>query len=210
MKSISFDWKISTQFISEEEMENIKTQITLASNILENGTGAGNEFLGWLSLPTEYDKEEFVRIQQAAEKVKQQSEVFVVIGIGGSYLGARAVIECLSHTFYNNLAKKTDKIPEIYFVGHNISGRYIKHLLEVIGERDFSVNVISKSGTTTEPAIAFRIFKKKLEEKYGKEGAKKRIFRSEEHTSELQSRQYLVCRLLLEKKKKKYKKHNIK
>src|SRR3712207_351677 len=150
MKSISFDWKISTQFISEEEMENIKTQITLASNILENGTGAGNEFLGWLSLPTEYDKEEFVRIQQAAEKVKQQSEVFVVIGIGGSYLGARAVIECLSHTFYNNLAKKTDKIPEIYFVGHNISGRY----------------------------------------------------RSEEHTSELQSRQYLVCRLLLEKKKK--------
>ncbi|CAL7871782.1 glucose-6-phosphate isomerase [Fusobacterium necrophorum] len=176
MKSINFDWKTSAQFISEEEIENIKAQIILASNLLENGTGAGKEFLGWLSLPTEYDKEEFIRIQQAAEKIKQQSEVLIVIGIGGSYLGARAVIECLSHTFYNNLTKEKRNFPEIYFVGHNISGRYIKHLLEIIGERSFSLNVISKSGTTTEPAIAFRIFKKKLEEKYGKEEAKNRIF----------------------------------
>lgn len=176
MKSISFDFKTSRQFISEEEIENIKPQITLAANILENGSGAGNDFLGWLSLPTNYDKEEFIRIQEAAEKIKKQSEVLVVIGIGGSYLGARAVIECLNHTFYNHLDSKKRNTPEIYFVGHNISGRYIKHLLEVIGDRDFSVNVISKSGTTTEPAIAFRIFKKKLEEKYGKKEAKGRIF----------------------------------
>lgn len=176
MKSISFDYKISKEFISEEEIRSIEPQITLASDILEKKTGEGNEFLGWLSLPTHYDKKEFIRIQEAAEKIKKQSEVLIVIGIGGSYLGARAVIECLGHTFYNVLSKEKRNTPEIYFVGHNISGRYIKHLLEVVGERDFSVNVISKSGTTTEPAIAFRIFKKILERKYGKEGAKERIF----------------------------------
>lgn len=176
MKSISFDYKISKEFISEEEIRSIEPQITLASDILEKKTGEGNEFLGWLSLPTHYDKKEFIRIQEAAEKIKKQSEVLIVIGIGGSYLGARAVIECLGHTFYNVLSKEKRNTPEIYFVGHNISGRYIKHLLEVVGERDFSVNVISKSGTTTEPAIAFRIFKKILERKYGKEGTKERIF----------------------------------
>jgi glucose-6-phosphate isomerase len=127
-------------------------------------------------LPETYDKDEFARIKKAAEKIKNDSEVLVVIGIGGSYLGAKAAIEFLSHSFYNNLPKDKRKTPEIYFAGTNMSGVYLQHLIDVVGDRDFSVNVISKSGTTTEPAIAFRVFKKMLEEKYGKEEAAKRIY----------------------------------
>lgn len=153
----------------------MESEIDSAAKKLETKSGAGNDFLGWLDLPINYDKNEFERIKKAAEKIKNDSEVLIVVGIGGSYLGARAVIEALSHSFYNSLPKTARKTPEIYFAGQNISGRYLKHLVEIIGDRDFSVNVISKSGTTTEPAIAFRVFKELLEKKYG-EAAKDRIY----------------------------------
>ena len=138
--------------------------------------GAGNDFLGWIDLPVDYDKEEFSRIEKAAEKIKKDSDVLIVIGIGGSYLGARAAIEFLRHGFYNSLPKEKRGTPEIYYVGNSISSTYLQGVIDVIGDRDFSVNVISKSGTTTEPAIAFRIFKKMLEDKYGQEEAAKRIY----------------------------------
>lgn len=147
-----------------------------AKEQLVSKTGAGNDFLGWIDLPVDYDKDEFVRIKKAAEKIQSDSEVLVVIGIGGSYLGARAAIEFLRHGFYNNLPKEVRKTPEIYYAGNSISGTYLKGLIDVIGDRDFSVNVISKSGTTTEPAIAFRVFKDMLEKKYGKDGAAGRIY----------------------------------
>ncbi len=176
MKKLSFDYSNAKGFFREEEMDLLKPQLDEAVNLLESGSGAGNNFHGWLELPLNYDKEEFSRIKEAAEKIKKDSEVLIVIGIGGSYLGAKSAIEFLSHTFYNNLSNEDRKGPQIYFAGTNISGTYIKHLMEVIGNKDFSINVISKSGTTTEPAIAFRIFKKLLEEKYGKEEAKNRIY----------------------------------
>jgi glucose-6-phosphate isomerase len=147
-----------------------------AADFLVSRKGPGNDFLGWIDLPVNYDKEEFARIKVAAEKIKNDSELLLVIGIGGSYLGARAAIEFLRHNFYNMVSKEIRKTPEIYFVGNNISSTYMKHLIDVIGERDFSLNIISKSGTTTEPAIAFRIFKELLENKYGKEEAAKRIY----------------------------------
>ncbi len=147
-----------------------------AKELLVSKTGAGSDFLGWLDLPVNYDKEEFDRIKKAAAKIQSDSEVLVVIGIGGSYLGARAAIEFLRHSFYNVISKEMRKTPEIYFVGNSISSTYIRHLMDVIGDRDFSVNMISKSGTTTEPAIAFRVFKEMLEKKYGKEEAAKRIY----------------------------------
>ena len=176
MKKISLDYSKISKFVNENELNELKNKVELVSEKLHNKTGAGNDFLGWLDLPVNYDKEEFARIKKASEKIKSDSEVLVVIGIGGSYLGARAVIECLSHSFFNSLSKEKRNAPEIYFAGQNISGTYLKDLIEIIGERDFSVNVISKSGTTTEPAIAFRVFKKMLEEKYGKEEAAKRIY----------------------------------
>ena len=176
MKKISLDYSKISKFVSENELNELKNKVELVSEKLHNKTGAGNDFLGWLDLPVNYDKEEFTRIKKASEKIKSDSEVLVVIGIGGSYLGARAVIECLSHSFFNSLSKEKRNAPEIYFAGQNISGTYLKDLIEIIGDRDFSVNVISKSGTTTEPAIAFRVFKKMLEEKYGKEEAAKRIY----------------------------------
>ena len=144
--------------------------------MLVSRTGEGNDFLGWIDLPTDYDKEEFARIKKAAEKIQSDSEVLLVIGIGGSYLGARAAIEFLRHGFYNNVPREIRKTPEIYFVGNNISSAYVQGLMDVIGDRDFSINIISKSGTTTEPAIAFRIFKEMAEKKYGKEEAAKRIY----------------------------------
>ena len=176
MKKISLDYSKISKFVNENELNELKNKVELVSEKLHNKTGAGNDFLGWLDLPVNYDKEEFARIKKASEKIKSDSEVLVVIGIGGSYLGARAVIECLSHSFFNSLSKEKRNAPEIYFAGQNISGTYLKDLIEIIGDRDFSVNVISKSGTTTEPAIAFRVFKKMLEEKYGKEEAGKRIY----------------------------------
>ncbi len=175
MKNISLDYSKIFKFISEEDLKNIQPSVDKAAEVLHSKTGAGNDFLGWLDLPINYNKEEFTRIKKASEKIKENSEVLVVIGIGGSYLGARAVIECLSHTFFNSLSKEKRNAPEIYFAGQNISGKYLKDLIEIIGNRDFSVNVISKSGTTTEPAIAFRVFKELLEKKYGA-AAKDRIF----------------------------------
>jgi len=147
-----------------------------ARQLLLSKSGAGNDYLGWIDLPVDYNKEEFARIKKAAEKIKSDSDVLVVIGIGGSYLGARAAIEFLGHNFFNSVSKDLRKAPEIYFVGNSISSNYLAGLVDVIGDRDFSVNIISKSGTTTEPAIAFRVFKKMLEEKYGKDGAAKRIY----------------------------------
>ena len=173
---LNFNYQFAKNFFNEDELKQIKPYVELANEVLTSKTGAGNDFLGWVDLPETYDKDEFARIKKAAEKIKNDSEVLVVIGIGGSYLGAKAAIEFLSHSFYNNLTKDKRKTPEIYFAGTNMSGVYLQHLIDVVGDRDFSVNVISKSGTTTEPAIAFRVFKKMLEEKYGKEEAAKRIY----------------------------------
>ncbi len=175
-KQIALDYKKTSPFISEEEISYMKKLTLDAKETLVSKTGAGNDFLGWIDLPVDYDKEEFGRIKAAAEKIKNDSDVLLVIGIGGSYLGARAAIEFLGHSFYNVLDKSQRKTPEIYYCGNSISSTYLKHLLDVVGDRDFSINMISKSGTTTEPAIAFRIFKAKLEEKYGKEGAAARIY----------------------------------
>lgn len=176
MEKLTFDYTHATEFVKQHEIEMIASPIEQAAKLLHNKKGPGSEFLGWLDLPKKYDKAEFKRIQVAAERIKAHSEVLVVIGIGGSYLGAKAAIELLSHSFYNNLPKEKRNGPEIYFAGTNISGTYLTHLIELIGERDFSINIISKSGTTTEPAIAFRILKNKLIEKYGKKGAKERVF----------------------------------
>ena len=175
MKKIDLDYSKIFNFINQDELNQMKVLVDEVSEKLHNKSGAGNDFLGWLDLPIDYDKEEFDRIKKASDKIKSDSEVLVVIGIGGSYLGARAVIECLSHSFFNSLSKEKRNAPEIYFAGQNLSGRYLKDLIEIIGNRDFSVNVISKSGTTTEPAIAFRVFKELLENKYGAK-AKDRIY----------------------------------
>ena len=176
MGKIKFDYSNAKDFIRDHEIDMIEKQVADAKEYLLSRKGPGNDFLGWIDLPVDYDKEEFARIKKAAEKIKSDSDVLVVIGIGGSYLGSRAVIEGLSNNFNNKLDKEVRKAPEVYFAGHNISGTYVKQLIDVIGDRDFSVNVISKSGTTTEPGIAFRIFKKLLKDKYGKEEANKRIY----------------------------------
>ena len=173
---VTFDFSVAKKFVAEPELEMIKNATVAAKDQLLNKTGAGNDFLGWIDLPVNYDKEEFSRIQKSAAKIQKDSEVLLVIGIGGSYLGARAAIECLRHSFYNSVSKEIRKTPEIYFCGNNISSNYMNHLVEVIGDRDFSINIISKSGTTTEPAIAFRVFKKLLNEKYGRKEAAKRIY----------------------------------
>ena len=161
-------------FVNPGELDKMAVMMNAANEVLLSRTGAGSDFLGWLDLPVNYDKEEFARIQAAAKKIQGDSDVLVVIGIGGSYLGARAAIEFCKGQMYNGVREAG--IPEVYFVGNNISSAYLNDVVKIIGARDFSVNIISKSGTTTEPAIAFRIFKKLLEEKYGKEGAKGRIY----------------------------------
>lgn len=176
MGKIKFDYSNAKDFIRDHEIGMIEKQVADAKEYLLSRKGPGNDFLGWIDLPVDYDKEEFARIKKAAQKIQSDSDVLVVIGIGGSYLGSRAVIEGLSNNFNNKLDKEVRKAPEVYFAGHNISGTYVKQLIDVIGDRDFSVNVISKSGTTTEPGIAFRIFKKLLNDKYGKDEAKKRIY----------------------------------
>ena len=175
-RQVTFDYSKADSFISEEEIGYMKKLTLDAKETLVSKTGAGNDFLGWIDLPVDYDKEEFTRIKAAAKKIQSDSDVLLVIGIGGSYLGARAAIEFLSHSFYNVLDKSVRKTPEIYFCGNSISSTYLKHLMDVVGDRDFSINMISKSGTTTEPAIAFRVFKEKLEAKYGKKGAAERIY----------------------------------
>ena len=174
MSKITVDY--SKTWVQAHEVAYFKEHVETAHKMLHDKTGAGNDFLGWIDLPVDYDKNEFARIKAAAEKIQKDSDVLIVIGIGGSYLGARACIDALSHTFYNALSKDQRKSPEIYYVGNNISGTYLKDLLDVCEGKEVSVNVISKSGTTTEPAIAFRVFKKFMEEKYGKEAAKSRIF----------------------------------
>jgi len=176
MGNVIFDYSRAAGFVSAEEMENMKATTMCAKNVLMDKSGAGSDFLGWIDLPVDYDKEEFQRIKMAAEKIQNDSDVLLVIGIGGSYLGARAAIEFLSHSFYNVLPKGKRKTPEIYFVGNSISSKYIHDLKDVLEGKDFSVNIISKSGTTTEPAIAFRVFKDMLIEKYGREEANKRIY----------------------------------
>lgn len=176
MGQVKFDYSKTAGYVHEHEVESMKALTESARQLLFSKSGAGNDYLGWIDLPVDYDKEEFARIKKAAEKIKSDSDVLVVIGIGGSYLGARAAIEFLGHNFFNSVSKDLRKAPEIYFVGNSISSNYLAGLVDVIGDRDFSVNIISKSGTTTEPAIAFRVFKKMLEEKYGKDGAAKRIY----------------------------------
>ena len=171
--SLKLNSKYLSSFVKAEELDGMKAQVETAVKTLHEKTGQGNDFLGWLDLPTNYDKEEFERIKNAAAKIQKNSDVLIVIGIGGSYLGARAAIEFLKSPFYNNLKKDT---PDIYFVGNNINPTYLNEVISICEGRDFSVNVISKSGTTTEPALAFRVFRKLVEEKYGKEGAKDRIF----------------------------------
>lgn len=160
-------------FVTAQEFEGIAPQVKAAHEALHNGTGLGNDFIGWLTLPTDYDKEEFARIQAAAQRIKKNTDIFIVIGIGGSYLGARAAIEFLKSPNYNAMKKDT---PDIYYTGNSISSTALSELLELCEGRDVSINMISKSGTTTEPAIAFRVFRELLEKKYGKDGAKERIF----------------------------------
>lgn len=176
MNTLKLDLSKATSFLGEHEIKYMQEAVDMAHKKLHEGIGAGSDFLGWVDLPVNYDKEEFARIKSAAEKIKSDSDVLLVVGIGGSYLGARAAIEALQHSFYNALSKEQRKSPQIFFVGNNISSTYMKDLMDVLEGKDFSINVISKSGTTTEPAIAFRIFKKLLVEKYGKEEAVKRIY----------------------------------
>ena len=176
MTKIKFDYSKAGKFIAESEINALKPYIEVAHNTLHNGTGAGSDFLGWVNLPENYDKEEYARIKKAAEKIKSNSKALIVIGIGGSYLGARMAVEMVHHNFFNlNDNARKDGV-QIFFAGNSISSTYLADLVETVKDIDFSVNIISKSGTTTEPAIAFRVFRKLLIEKYGVEGAKERIY----------------------------------
>jgi glucose-6-phosphate isomerase len=176
MSKLSFDYSKALEFVSQEEIDNFEHTVNLAKETLINKKGAGSDFLGWIDLPVNYDKEEFDRIKKAAKKIQGDSEVLVVIGIGGSYLGAKACIEALSHSFYTLLDKSKRKFPHIVFCGNSISEKYLNDLAQALEDKDYSINVISKSGTTTEPAIAFRVLKKALIKKYGEEEAKRRIY----------------------------------
>lgn len=173
MSLIKFDSSKLTQFVHENELSEMQAMVNAANTELRDGTGAGNDFRGWLNLPVDYDKDEFARIKKAAKKIQSDSEVLICIGIGGSYLGAQAAIEFLNSNFYG---KEKNGMPTVVFCGNSLSGSYLYDLIEWLGDKDFSVNVISKSGTTTEPSVAFRIFKDKLIKKYGKEEAAKRIY----------------------------------
>ena len=176
MTTLKFDTSKLAQFVGEQELAMMQPMVTVADEMLRKGTGAGSAYTDWLHLPTEYDKDEFARIQAAAKKIQSDSKVLVVIGIGGSYLGARAAIDFLNEYFNNYLPDEQRDFPQVLFAGNSIAPAYLNSLIKVIGDRDFSVNVISKSGTSTEPAIAFRVFKQMLEEKYGVEGARERIY----------------------------------
>lgn len=175
-EKVTFDYSNALPFIAQHELDYLSAQVAAAHKAIHEKKVPGNDFLGWLDLPTTYDKEEFSRIEKAAEKIKNDSDVLIVVGIGGSYLGARAAIQTLNHSFYNELSKDDRKTPQIFFAGNSISSTYLSELFDVLKNKDVSVNVISKSGTTTEPAIAFRIFREFLENKYGKEEARGRIF----------------------------------
>ena len=176
MTKVTFNYKNALRFMREDEMEMLSGTVKAAHEVLENGSGAGNDFIGWTCLPENYDKEEFERVKKAADKIRRDSEALIVIGIGGSYLGAKAAIDMLCGTFYNDKPAGKRQGPKVYFAGNSISSAYLAELMELVKDTDFSVNVISKSGTTTEPAIAFRFFKEILEEKYGRDEAAKRIY----------------------------------
>ncbi len=176
MTHVRFDYSKALSFFGEHEVTYLRDFVKVAHHSLHEKTGAGSDFLGWIDLPVDYDKEEFSRIQKSAEKIKGDSDVLLVVGIGGSYLGARAALEFLQHSFYNALPKEKRNTPQVIFIGNNISSTYMTDVMDLLEGKDFSVNVISKSGTTTEPAIAFRIFRKMLEEKYGVEEARQRIY----------------------------------
>lgn len=173
MSLIKFDSTKLTPFVHENELSEMQAMVDTATKEVKDGTGAGSDFLGWVDLPVDYDKNEFARIKKAAKKIQKDSEVLICIGIGGSYLGAQAAVEFLNGAFYG---KGKEKYPTVVFCGNSLSGSYLHDLIEWLGDKDFSVNVISKSGTTTEPAVAFRIFKDKLIKKYGKTEAQKRIY----------------------------------
>ena len=173
MSLIKFDSSKLAPFIHENELSEMQAMVNAANTELREGTGAGSDFRGWLNLPVDYDKEEFARIKKAAKKIQSDSDVLICIGIGGSYLGAQAAIEFLNSNFYG---KEESDMPTVVFCGNSLSGSYLYDLIEWLGDKDFSINVISKSGTTTEPSVAFRIFKDKLIKKYGKEEAAKRIY----------------------------------
>ncbi len=176
MGEITLDYAHTLSFISQDEIDNLQECVNECHQMLHNGTGEGSDFLGWVDWPNCYDQDEFARIQTAAEKIRNQCDVFLVVGIGGSYLGARAAIEMLNTSFYNELPREKRKGPKIYYVGHNTSPIYINQLLEVIEGHDICINVISKSGTTTEPALAFRLLKEYMEYTYGREAASQRIY----------------------------------
>ncbi|MBQ6826158.1 MAG: glucose-6-phosphate isomerase [Clostridia bacterium] len=171
--AISFNYNYAKEYIRENDIKGLESQVALAHNMVNCKNGLGNDFLGWVDLPSNYDKEEFDRIKKAAQKIQNDTDILIVIGIGGSYLGARAAIEFLKGPYYNSLR---DNAPEIYFAGNSISGSYLADVLKLCEGKRVSVNIISKSGTTTEPAVAFRVFRKYLEEKYGEEEAAKRIY----------------------------------
>lgn len=176
MNKISIDYSNVLGTLNKEEIYLFQEKVDKCHEMIHNRTGEGSMYLGWVDLPVNYDKDEFKRIKLSAQKIKRDSDVLIVIGIGGSYLGAKAGIEMLNHTFYNELSKEHRKGPKVYFAGQNISSTYLNELLEIIEGKDISINVISKSGTTTEPAIAFRILKEYIENKYGREEASKRIY----------------------------------
>lgn len=176
MSTLSFDYSNTAKFIKTHELEYLQPFVTVADKMLREGTGQGADFTDWVNLPEDYDKEEYARIKACAKRIQEDSEVLVVLGIGGSYLGAKAAIEFLSHQFRDSFPSSERKFPQILFAGNSLSSTYLSEVIEVLADRDFSVNVISKSGTTTETAIAFRVFKELLVKKYGKEGARKRIY----------------------------------
>ena len=176
MTHVTFKYDKALSFFGKEEIKNLSPFVLRAHQMIHEKIGAGNDFLGWVDLPKNYDQEEYARIKKSAEKIKNDSDILLVICIGGSYLGAKAALEMLNHSFQNLLSSEERKAPQVIFVGHHLSSTYMSELTDILKDKDFSINVISKSGTTTEPAIAFRIFKKLLEEKYGQEEAKKRIY----------------------------------
>lgn len=174
--AVHFDYSTAQKFMTESELNQHQQPIDAAHDMLHNQTGAGNAYLGWMDLPANYDRQEFKRIKQSAQTIASHSDVLIVLGIGGSYLGAKAAVEMLTHSFYNQLSKQKRQTPEIYFAGHHMSSTYLQELVDHLEGKDFSINVISKSGTTTETAVAFRFFREMLEKKYGEDGAQKRIF----------------------------------
>lgn len=176
MTHVTFSYDKALDFFNQHEVDYLAPFVQTAHHMLHEKTGQGKDFLGWIDLPKNYDQEEYARIKKAANKIRKDSDVLLVIGIGGSYLGARAAIEMLTHSFQNLLSSEDRKAPQVIFVGHHLSSTYMKDLFDIIDGKDVSINVISKSGTTTEPAIAFRLFRNYLEDKYGKEEAKKRIY----------------------------------